>query len=329
MTPPENNCRYFQIAGMTICVQSDLDFDTIRFKPELEAFAVQAPGDDTVTLHHRFELPDLEGQDLGVELYHRAPWLISRQGDTWYYRSLPEVLGRPYYRFAIFTADHTQATIYSPPSILLERIQVEDWQALSLFPTDQIWLIPLLADRQAVLLHSAAAILNGQGLLFVGHSDAGKSTTMTLLKDAGMGAEILCDDRNIVRKWDEVQDLTGFRRTQSGRTLSGLHGWRVHGTWSHGDVADVSPASAPLRAILFLEQSPHNQIVPLTDRKEIWKRLLATLIRALVTAEWWHKQLDVLEGIVDEVPCYLMQFDKTGAIVPLLEELTKERNNER
>ena len=223
-----------------------------------------------------------------------------------------------YYRFAIFNADHTQATIYSPPS-MLERIQAEGWQALSLFPTDQIWLAPLLSNRQAVLLHSAAAILNGQGLLFVGHSDAGKSTTMTLLKDAGMGAEILCDDRNIVRKWDEAQDLTGFQN------LSGLHGWRVHGTWSHGDVADVSPASAPLRAILFLEQSPHNQLVPLTDRKEIWKRLLATLIRALVTAEWWHKQLDVLEGIVDEVPCYLMQFDKTGAIVPLLEELTKER----
>ena len=45
-------------------------------------------------------------------------------------------------------------------------------------------------------------------------------------------AAILCDDRNIVRRWK--------------------NGWRVHGTWSHGDVAEVSPASAPLRAIMFL-----------------------------------------------------------------------------
>ena len=55
--------------------------------------------------------------------------------------------------------------------------------------------------------------------------------------------------------------------------------------------------------------------MPLTDRKEIWKRLLATLIRPMVTAEWWQKELDVLERIVNEVPCYIMHFDKSGAIV--------------
>ena len=59
-----------------------------------------------------------------------------------------------------------------------------------------------------------------------------------------------------------------------------------------------------------------NEIVPLTDRKEIWQRLLATLIRPMVTAEWWQKELDVLERIVAEVPCYKMHFDKSGAIVP-------------
>ena len=83
----------------------------------------------------------------------------------------------------------------------------------------------------------AAVILNGQGLIFVGHSEAGKSTTAAMLKNVGVGAglvpalegdhkgsplqvEILCDDRNIVRRWEE--------------------GWRVHGTWSHGDVPEVS-----------------------------------------------------------------------------------------
>ena len=100
-------------------------------------------------------------------------------------------------------------------------------------------------------------------------------------------------------------------------------GFRVHGTWSHGDVPDVSSASAPLRAILFLEQSPQNENVPLTDRKLVWQRLLATLIRPMVTADWWHKEMDVLEGIVDEVPCFTMRFDRSGAIVPELEKLTR------
>jgi hypothetical protein len=52
----------------------------------------------------------------------------------------------------------------------------------------------------------------------------------------------------------------------------------------------------------------------------IWQRLLATLIRSLVTAEWWQKQLDSLEQVIEEVPCYMMQFDKSGAILPELKK---------
>ena len=112
--------------------------------------------------------------------------------------------------------------------------------------------------------------------------------------------EILCDDRNIVRRWDD--------------------GWRVYGTWSHGDVPDVSLASAPLRAICFIEQAAENTLTPLTDRKEITRRLLACLIKPFVTAAWWHKTLDLIEQMARELPCYVMRFDKSGAIV---EELVR------
>ncbi len=84
---------------------------------------------------------------------------------------------------------------------------------------------------------------------------------------------------------------------------------------------DVSSASAPLRAILFLQQDTRNDIVPLTDRKEIWKRLLATLIKPMVTSEWWRKELDVLEHVVSDVPCYTLHFDRSGAIVDKLVSL--------
>lgn len=316
----EKHRRYFQIAGITVRVESDLDFEAVKFKEEFASFAVDGPGDDNVTLRHHFELPDLKGKDLGKELYRKAPWAISRRNGTWFYRGIPPTLDDPeLYRVAVFNADHTRATIYSPPCYE-QLIRTTGWYSLSLFPTDQIWLARLLADRNAVLLHSSAVVLNGQGLLFVGHSDAGKSTTVTMLKNVGVGAglvpalegdhkgsplqvEILCDDRNIVRRWDE--------------------GWRVHGTWSHGDVADVSSASAPLRAILFLHQDSRNEITPLTDRKGMWNRLLATLIKPMVTAEWWQKELDVLERLVNEVPCYTMDFDKSGAIVAELAKLAE------
>jgi hypothetical protein len=302
MERQSKHCRFFQIGGVSVVVESDLDLDTIAFKPELLAFALESPGDDQVRLRHYFKLPDLRHQDLGKELYHEDPWAISRKEDKWYYRTLP--LGG---RVAIFNASHTRATIYNPPNTV-KRLRVQGWHSLSLFSTDQVWLAHVLADRNAVLLHSAAAILNGKGLLFVGHSDAGKSTTLELLRDAArsdghpfMQVEILCDDRNIVRRWKE--------------------GWRVHGTWSHGTVSDLSPNSAPLRAIFFLEKHNYNEITPLKERKEIWKYLLGTLIRPMMTAEWWQKELSVLEQIVNEVPCYIMRFDKSGEIVDQLVSL--------
>ena len=298
---------YFKIAGINVCVESDLDRKQQKFKSELMAFAVDSPGDDNVTLRHHFGLPDLTGLDLGAEVYRRAPWAIYHKHDCWIYRGiLPMVNEEALHRFAIFSADYKEAIIFSPPQSLVD-IRENGFQSLSLFPTDQIWLAPLLAERDAVLLHSAAALINGLGFIFVGHSDAGKSTTMELLRNANckkqLDVEILCDDRNIIRRWSD--------------------GWHVHGTWSHGDIADVSPNGAPLKGIFFLEQAPVNIIVPLTDRKQSWRRLLATLIKPMVTEKWWQQEIDIIEQIINQVPCYSMLFDKSGAIVSELERLSK------
>jgi len=304
--------RYFRIAGITARIESDFDFDETGFAEKLLPFMVDGPGDDNVAIRHFFELPDLEGKDLGRELYRKAPWAISRKGDTWFYQGIsPNPDDKYIHRMATFNGDYTKATVYSLPRDG-ERIKSNGWSSLSLFPTDQIWIAPLLADRDAALIHSGAVSLDGQGLMFVGHSEAGKSTTMLLLKETAEKNEnnspfevnILCDDRNIVRKHEE--------------------GWRVHGTWSHGDVPDVSQASAPLRAILFLKQDTENAIRPLTDKKQAFRHLFDTLIRPMGTAEWWDREMEILERIVTEVPCYVMHFDKSGAIVPEIRELIRD-----
>lgn len=135
----------------------------------------------------------------------------------------------------------------------------------------------------------------------MGHSEAGKSTTVKLLQGK---AEILCDDRNIIRRWPE--------------------GFVVHGTWSHGEVPLVSPASAPLWAILFLrkfDQEPaysHERsstdpgaVAQLPDQAPGDRRLVGKDPRS--------------DGsIVREVPCYEMEFDPSGQIVPELRALVEE-----
>ena len=296
--------RYYEIAGVTVQVESDLPFADTTFDKKFISFRTDGPGADTVVIRHHFGLPDVDGQEDWEEVFRAPPWAIYRRGASWVYLGIaPEPDDPSLHRVAVFNADHTRGELYN------DETHHDWWRdgglgALTMFPSDQILLARLIADRQGCFLHSGGMIIDGEGFLFVGHSEAGKSTTMELVRgELGERAEILCDDRNIVRRWPE--------------------GFRVHGTWSHGDVPDVSSASAPLRAILFLEQAERNEIVPLVDRKEIWQRLLSTLIKPMVTADWWHKEMNVLEQIVDEVLCFEMHFDKSGAIVPELEKLTR------
>jgi hypothetical protein len=291
----KNHRRYYQCAGITIQVDSDLPITDRTFHPKFKLFEVDGPGEDTITIRHHFGLPDLNGHDLGKEVYRKPPWAIYKKGDSWIYTGISPTLGdESIHRVAVFNHDHTRVRIYN------DRIREDsfikgDLHSLTLFPTDQILLARVLADRAGCYLHSSGVILDGNGLLFVGHSEAGKSTIATMLRDR---VKILCDDRMIIRK-----------RTD---------GFRIYGTWSHGDVPDVSPSSAPLKAIMFLEQAPENRIIPLDDRKEIIRRLLACLIKPFETADWWNKTLRLVENMTREVPCYVLKFDKSGAVVDVV-----------
>ncbi|GEM_PF-94944 len=384
--------RYFEIAGITLQIESDLPFTDQTFHPKFREFQKDGPGPDTVTIRHHFQMPDIKLSELGRQVYRKPPWAIFRKGRSWVYLSIsPDPDDHELHQVVIFNDDYSRGEFYRPDDAVFRK---GDLHSLTLFPSDQILLAQLLADRQACFLHSAGAIVRpslltsadytdgtdpcvpeplnprtpepisachpdagggvsqrtnrqvrqdrqgpegpstdyldntdarqgirpsppeaGVGLLFVGHSEAGKSTTVKLLQDR---AEILCDDRNIVRK--EGGGKGGGRDGADG----GQGSFRVYGSWSHGEVPLVSAASAPLRAILFIKQSPDNRLVPVTDRRESFKRLLACVIRPLETANWWQKTFSVVEALARDVPCYIMEFDKSGRIVGQILELAQD-----
>lgn len=288
--------RYFRIGGITIQVDSDLPFSETTFDKKFASFLTDGPGEDTVSIHHHFSLPDLPEEKRGEEMYRKPPWAIYRKGRSWIYTGiLTDGSVSPLHKVAVFSDDHASGRIYNDRE---DCFRNGNLGSLTLFPTDQILIARLLADRNGFFLHSCGAVMDEKGLLFVGHSGAGKSTTARLIASH---AAILCDDRNIVRRHAD--------------------GWKVYGTWCHGDVPEVSSRSAPLQAILFIEKSDMNQIVRIDDRREIVRRLLPCLIRPFVTADWWEKTLTNVERMAKEVPCYVMQFDKSGAILNELKRL--------
>lgn len=91
-------------------------------------------------------------------------------------------------------------------------------------------------EQPAWLIHSSAVIADGQGFLFVGPSEAGKSTVARL--SAGM--HVLGDEMTLVRP--------------------GTNGWELVGTAFNGTFRDKQPGVAPLRAILLLEHGPGHEL---------------------------------------------------------------------
>lgn len=292
----KNHRAYYQSGGITIQVEADLPITDKTFHSKLKPFQVDGPGEDTVYISHHFSLPDLAGKDLGEKIYSKPPWSIYKKGDSWIYLGISPTDGeKDLHRVAVFNHDHTRGQIYHNNDQMFLKGELH---SLTLFSTDQILLGRLLANREGCYLHSCGVVFNGKGLLFVGHSEAGKSTTVKMLKGK---AEILCDDRNIVRKTSA--------------------GFRLYGTWSHGEVPEISPNSSPLQAIFFLEKSQENQLIRLTDKKAIFTKLIACLIKSLETTDWWEKELNLLEEIAAGVPVYRMLFDKSGEIVEKLKAI--------
>jgi MoaA/NifB/PqqE/SkfB family radical SAM enzyme len=288
--------RYYEIAGITIQLELELPLADNTFRPKFKQFQVDGPGEDNIIIHHYFSIPNLEEQNLGKEIYKRVPWAIYKKSDSWIYLGISPDGDDHFHRIAIFNEDHTKGDIYSPD----EKSYLKGGlSALTFFPSDQVLLARVLADREACYMHSSGVNLDGDGFIFLGHSGAGKSTMATMLKEKN--AEILCDDRVIVRRWKD--------------------GFRIHGNWSHGDVPIVSPNSAPLKAVMFLEQARDNRLVPIESKKEIIGKLLSCIVKPLETSDWWEKIFDLAENISNEVPCYSLQFDKSGRVVDLLKSL--------
>jgi hypothetical protein len=325
--------RYYQIAGITVQVTTEIPLTDTTFHPKFKLFEVDGPGKDNVIVKHHFPLPDTNILYEGEQIYRKPPWVIYRSNGSWIYggisadrfrtalslashtlRRLNTYAIKPRQKekksrntnwsytkplqlhlLAICNHNHTKISVYNRRKDLLRRGNLH---SLTLFPTDQILLARVLAERKGCYMHACGAVLNGQGLLFLGHAGEGKSTIAAMLKDK---AKILCDDRIIVRKWEE--------------------GFRIHGTWSHGNISELSAGSAPLKAIFFLKQDEQNLLCQIVRKQEVTRKLLACLVKPLSTADWWERMLSLVGMMSGEIPYYLLHFNKSGEVVDLLKKL--------
>ncbi len=286
--------RRFRVAGLSVDVEADLPIADDTFEPKFDLFRTALNGPADIVLSHHFSLPDLASLDLGHEIFRQAPWAVYRKDSSWIYLMIsPDPSDATVHRVMVFDDGHTRGRIYSPSDA---SFRAGGLDSLALLPSDQLILARALPGFGGVFVHAAGVDIGGHGLVFAGPSEAGKSTIVKLIGDRG---RVLCDDRVIVRK--------------------GPGGFRVHGTWNHGEVRRVSPDSAPLRGVFFLRQAAANRIDRIEDPKVVLSNFLPRLVRPLVSADWWERALDLAGEIARDIPFYDLSFDKSGVIVDVLE----------
>lgn len=291
--------KYYKIADITVEVRSELPITKNTFHPKFRPFETDETQNDMVVIHHHFNgIPNIP-VDASDRIYFRPPWAVYRAGEDFIYEWIEaKAPYRNYDKKVLTNRDHSHFDIHHDETGQ-SKFLYGGLTSLAMLPTDQILFGRMLAYRSGCIMHSLGIILNENGYLFVGHSSAGKSTMAQML---GKEAIVLCDDRNIIRKIDN--ELF------------------IYGTWSHGDVPDISPLSAPLKGIFFLEQSDVNKLVRIEENSVSLKLLLACLIRPLATSEWWNLSMDLITDTVKTIPCWNLKFDKSGEVLDLIRDFS-------
>jgi hypothetical protein len=161
------------------------------------------------------------------------------------------------------------------------------------YPADQAIIANRLIQHDALIIHAAGVVWEGQGLIFGGRSGIGKTTLARLWRK--QGGVLLNDDRVILRLID-------------GRPHLFASPW-------HGEEERVFDQSAPLAGIFHLSQAPTHQCTRLNGAAAV-ANLMATAVAPFYSAPGIARMLKLAERITQAAPSQRLAFHPNDGIVP-------------
>jgi hypothetical protein len=220
-----------------------------------------------------------------------AIWKMYRSGEDYYATLTYHSAGQ---------AAQTQAMLRANPAwddlTLTEQRTGPQWQSLLNIGAGELILRTAILFTGGLVFHSSGLDDNGLGIVFVGHSGAGKSTQVGLWSQEP-GVIAMNDDRIAVRV--------------------DANGARCYGTpW--GGTADIARNhAAPLSALIVLEQAPENAIHLLAPATA------ASLLAARTFLPYWDRSLMAramtnLNTILAHMPVYRLRCRPEKAVIPLV-----------
>ncbi len=280
-----------QIAEISVGLTSS-SLGDLLLSPELTPFLDSADTTpNSCDIEITIEWADHLQRWQGTKLFDSGSiWTIFATDSGYAIDFVSPVLGLQPYKRLLVTKDFSNARLVLNRECLggIERVYALE------YPADELLVTNWLAQGRGVEVHGCG-LIDGEsgGHLFLGHSGAGKSTT-TLLWKSVRNAEVLSDDRIILRK--DANNL-----------------W-MHGTPWHGDAGFALPEKASISRIFILEHGEANEIVSLT-KSEAVAEMFARCFPPFHGREPVSSTLSYLEGIVNMVPCYRFRFRPNASAV--------------
>ena len=160
-----------------------------------------------------------------------------------------------------------------------------------------------LPDYNAFLVHGAALRVDNDGYLLTGPSGAGKTTHARLWK------KVFADRMRIINDDKPILRIRDNKIIAYGSPWSGKERW-------HNNL------SAPLKAVIFVNQDKENHIEPM-NRAQSWDKMMNQTYRS-TDAENMKKTLAFIDKMINVVPMYSLYCNKDiHAVQVAYEEVSK------
>ena len=282
-----------RIANILIELTSPLSAAELGIEGRLGPFrATGAPEQPLARVALRWEESTHPPAPRGDLIYDPGSlWKMYREGPDYYAALTYQSEGQ---------AAQAQSLLRANPAwndlTLTEQRAGAQWQSLLNIGAGELILRTAILFTGGLVFHSSALDDNGQGIVFIGHSGAGKSTQVDLWSQEP-GVIAMNDDRIAVRMEAD--------------------GPMCYGTpW--GGTADIARNhAAPLAALIVLEQASENAIQPVAPAAA------ASLLAARAFLPYWdpalmQRALANLNAILAHVPIYRLRCRPERAVIPLV-----------
>lgn len=262
--------------------------------PELKAFQAEECGKAEVTVkiswdwEHAMQ-PETEriGRDLIQDYYEekKGCFCITRAGEK---GSIASTFYTPDFQTIVCTIN--EMPFLEPPKML--------GSILRMLPMREIFL-----HFRTLFLHSSQICCHFKGIVFAAPSGTGKTTQAKLWKKY-RGAEIVCNDRTLIRK------------------VNGI--WRTYGYPIDGSEPVRSGRINELGCLVLLEQAAVNHVSEPHPAKALKFLMGQVVMDGWNTAER-TEAVQLLLSVLDEIPVFLMKCTPDLCAVETLESMLKKR----